>query len=469
MSTPKRICVYGGTFDPAATHHRQLGIELTKYYDLVIVVPCGPRTDKATVNDRSPIHRAISVYWTFRWIDRLKVDYFDLENDEFTRTHDLIARYQEMYPGSEIWIQIGADNLVHGEDGKNKIERHWAHAQRMLETCRFTVLPRPGYELTEDDLPRHCEYLEQINIFGSSKEIRTLAYHRKPFAHLVVPEVAAHIKRYDVYGGRPVLWNTETFENPQPRLLVDPKNPRAIELARRVDEAVPVAEDLSQVNILAPTCGDGGLLDLVQEHWHYRLPMVCLNAGTVGYMLNDVPDQIPADFFEQPVTLYHYPLLLVEYTTADGQTHECYGVNDAVLKVAHGMARMSIKCNGQERVPYVGGDGLIVASVLGSSAYSFSAGGPLLPLDTLDLVITGICTRGSGFESAQVPGDTVVEITNLHPDRWPTRLDVDSLPPVANVVKVTVRYSRYASIQIGSLPGVGLEAKRLRHQFPNAK
>jgi len=468
MNSPKRICVYGGTFDPAGLHHRQIATELAKLYDIVVVVPCGPRLDKATVNDRNPIHRAISVHWTFHDLERVEIDYSDLERDEFTRTHELVERYQKKYQHAQIWTYVGADNLERDQRGISKIKRVWAQAERMLAENLFTIHVRQGYPIHPDDLPRHYEMIE-VNVPGSSSEIRELAYHRKGFEHLVVPRVAEHIERFDVYGGRPVHWSMLEINDPRPWYVVDLGNDRAVALARRIKQVIPGTEDFVQANFLSPICGDGGMLDLVQKFWGMRLPMVCLNAGTVGYMLNDVPNDVRADYFAQSITLYHFPLLLVTFTTADGQTHQSYAVNDAVFKAdGDGQARISVSCDGQLRVPSASGDGVIVASVLGSSAYSFNAGGPLLPLYSQDLVITGICTKGSGLESEQVPGDTVVTLENLGDDRWPTKLVVDRTR-YDNVVKVVVRYSRVASIMLGSLPGVGLGAKRLRHQFPKSQ
>jgi len=465
MNSPKRICVYGGTFDPAAIHHRQIGEELTRYYDLVIVVPCGPRTDKATVNDRSPIHRAISVHWTFHDLDGVEIDYSDLERDSFTPTHELVDRYQTKYPNAEIWIYVGSDNFERDGNNVSKVRRVWAQADRMLNENLFLIHMRKGYPIHPDDLPRHHQLFE-FEVPGSSSEVRDLAFHRRDFEHLVIPEVFEHIRLFDVYGGRTVHKATKTFEDPRPYYLVDQNNSRALELARRVEAVIPGVTDPSQANFLSPICGDGGLLGVVPGNWFNRLPMICLNAGTVGYMLNDVPDQLSADYFTQPVNLYHFPLLHVVYTTSDGKVHQRYAVNDAVLKVGRGVGRLSVGCDGQMLIPYVSGDGLIICATIGCSAYSKGAGGPLLHLTSQDILVTGICTQNSDFGHVQIPGDTTVQVNNLNPDRWPTRLEIDNLPPVDNVVSVIVRHSRYASIQIGSLPGVGLEAKRLRHQFP---
>ena len=54
----KRIAVFGGTFNPPGLHHRAIAIELSKHFDEVVIVPCGPRDDKPKTKDVEPIARA---------------------------------------------------------------------------------------------------------------------------------------------------------------------------------------------------------------------------------------------------------------------------------------------------------------------------------------------------------------------------------------------------------------------------
>ena len=59
------------------------------------LVPCGPRPDKPTTNDVDPIHRAIMGDLTFRNLDRVRVELFDLEQLTFSKTHELDERFRE--------------------------------------------------------------------------------------------------------------------------------------------------------------------------------------------------------------------------------------------------------------------------------------------------------------------------------------------------------------------------------------
>src|SRR3954454_21375778 len=102
----KRIAVFGGSFNPPALHHRKLVEDLLPHFDEVVVVPCGPRPDKPTTNDVDPIHRAIMGDLTFRNLDRVRVELFDLEQSTFSRTHELDERFRAE---GEPWHVVGSD------------------------------------------------------------------------------------------------------------------------------------------------------------------------------------------------------------------------------------------------------------------------------------------------------------------------------------------------------------------------
>src|SRR3972149_1858278 len=101
----KRVAIYGGSFNPPGVHHRAVVEALLDRFDEVRVVPCGPRPDKEVSNDIDPIHRATMLDMTFRGLNRVSVDLFDLEQAVFTRTHELETRYQE---AGEIWHAVGS-------------------------------------------------------------------------------------------------------------------------------------------------------------------------------------------------------------------------------------------------------------------------------------------------------------------------------------------------------------------------
>ena len=93
----KKIAIFGGSFNPAGVHHRDIVAKLAKLdFAKVYVIPCGPRPDKPSTNDIPAIHRAVMADKTFHGIsDKVEVLLFDLENGTFTRNHEFEELFAE--------------------------------------------------------------------------------------------------------------------------------------------------------------------------------------------------------------------------------------------------------------------------------------------------------------------------------------------------------------------------------------
>ena len=73
-----KIAAFGGSFNPPGLHHRAIAEALARQFDRVDVIPCGPRPDKATVDDVDPAHRAAMAHLMFQGIPNVRVDESDL-------------------------------------------------------------------------------------------------------------------------------------------------------------------------------------------------------------------------------------------------------------------------------------------------------------------------------------------------------------------------------------------------------
>ncbi len=204
----KHIAVYGGSFNPPGSHHRAVVERVMRQscrlrIDEMAVVPCGPRPDKAAINDVAPVHRAVMCDLTFRGMPNVRVDLFDLESSIFTRHHQLQERYAA--DGSQVWHVVGADLLKGGAGSGSPIQKKWAHGDELWQYCNFIVVHRQGFPLDDADLPPHCEVVAIRDSFGadlvsgSSSELRRRISGHQPYEGLVVPEVHDHIERYGLY------------------------------------------------------------------------------------------------------------------------------------------------------------------------------------------------------------------------------------------------------------------------------
>jgi len=135
------------------------------------------------------------------------------------------------------------------------------------------------------------------------------------------------------------------------------------------------------------------------------------------------------------------------------QTLRC--LNDAVFSRGEisRLIRLAVRVNGEALTEF-NADGLIIATPTGSTAYSLSAGGPILAPESGSLVITPICPHTLTNRSIIVADSAVVEIEATERD-YPVYLTVDGRKPVHIESGSTVTVRKAAkSLPLAALPGV---------------
>jgi NAD kinase len=456
----KRIAVFGGSFNPPGLHHRNLAAELTRHFDEVIIVPCGPRPDKPTTNDVDPIHRAIMNDIAFRGLDKVRLELFDLEHSTFTKTHEL----DEMFgKEGEVWHVVGSDLVRGGSDRDSFIHRVWDHGGDLWNTLRFAVVPRRGHDYSAEDLPPNSTVLPvEVDIDGSSFAVREKAFHRERLDGLVTPEVASYIDRYRLYRGTVVGRASSWSFEPQLKIFYDERNPKAAEIASAYDR---FASDTP--NCIMAVGGDGTMLQAIRSLWRLRLPFFGVNAGHLGFLMNareEVPENVVP---EEGLMLRHMPLLYVETDGADGETRSDLAFNDTWIQRAGSQTSwVEVKINGNVRIPKLVSDGVLLATAAGSTAYARSMGATPLLADSPAMILVGSnVMMPPGFKSALLSLDAEIEWTSLGGEKRPLHAYVDGVFQ-GEVRALRARASRTAAVEIAFCPSHDMAEKIARLQFP---
>jgi len=437
-----RIALFGGSFNPPGLHHRRIAQALHQHFDLVLVVPCGPRGDKNTTNILPPVYRAALADMAFEGLPKVEVDLFDLEQDRFTRSHELDRRYA---PRGEVWHVVGVDLTKGGARGEAEIQRFWEHGERLWNTARFVVLSRPGHAFDPADLPPHHELLE-LDIPGSSSAIRELLARGDSVEGLVAPRPLAYIQRYGLFRApNPSSWARGTLAHASYRLQADMDNPKVAAWAHHFSPAT--AGDDAQ--FIATLGGDGTMLRCIREHWRERLPFFGVNAGHLGFLMNGAQAVFATEFPPLDVIFRQLPMLYLEFDDEHGRCQTAYGFNDAwVERVTSQSAWLKVSVNGVIRLPKLVADGALVATAAGSTAYARSMGASPLLADTPAWLLVGSnVMEPVDWKSALLSTDTVVEITCLDPANRPIRAYVDGLDQ-GIVHTLRARISRAAAAEL---------------------
>ena len=269
------------------------------------------------------------------------------------------------------------------------------------------------------------------------KTVGLIAHTGKPGAADLVGKVCAEFARHSV----PVVVEEETA-----KLAKLPDGHSISDLARAVDLIVVLG-------------GDGTILTVVGRLGDTLKPIFGINIGSLGFLTcaastayREAVEAIVAgkiEFSERALLDVHLDPVGPEKRVV----LRC--LNDAVFSRGEisRLIRLAVRVNGEALTEF-NADGLIIATPTGSTAYSLSAGGPILVPDSGAFVITPICPHVLTNRSIIVDDSAVVEVEATEPDH-PVFLTIDGRAPVHVEVGSVVTVRKAAqSLPLASLPGV---------------
>jgi NAD+ kinase len=185
--------------------------------------------------------------------------------------------------------------------------------------------------------------------------------------------------------------------------------------------------------------GDGYLLSVITE-LGADYTYLGLNSGSLGFMLNDVVDlkETAALLAAQSWRVDRMPRLKMEATTPQGASFESLALNDVYLQRMTGQTtHLRVRVNGVRVVDRMVCDGLILATALGSTAYSFSAGGSACHPELRLMQLTAICPHAPRLPPITLPLTAQVEIQVLDCEKRPARVVTDGVDhPGVNRVRI---------------------------------
>jgi NAD+ kinase len=152
--------------------------------------------------------------------------------------------------------------------------------------------------------------------------------------------------------------------------------------------------------------------------------------------------------------------------TAAGRVEEALAFNEVtVIRHTGQSANIRVVVDRVERIAKFVGDGMIVATAAGSTAYNLSAHGPIVPLGASVLALTPVSPfRPRRWRGALLPHTTEVVFENLDPQKRPLTATAD-FKEIFDVVSVTVREDRSTTVTLLFDPENSLEERIAAEQF----
>lgn len=210
-------------------------------------------------------------------------------------------------------------------------------------------------------------------------------------------------------------------------------------LEARGMRVLPDCADLDDCDLMMVLGGDGTFLHAFEAALPRDIPMLGVNLGRVGFLSEIQPGRLEEDVELLAAGRYGIESrMLLEVRTASGQA--AFALNEVAFNRSDssvGVLSLSVSANGGV-VDRFSGDGLIVATPTGSTAYSMAAGGPIVAPGMDCMLLTPICPHTLAARPIVISDRQVVTVSILG-DKRRARVIVDGRHVIAPDDGVTVR------------------------------
>lgn len=223
--------------------------------------------------------------------------------------------------------------------------------------------------------------------------------------------------------------------------------------------------NIKDADVIVALGGDGFMLESMHRFMATGLPIYGMNKGTVGFLLNNYQE---ADLHERlengQITKLH-PLRMTAEDMS-GKRIEALAINEvSLLRESRQTAKIQIAVDGHVKVEELTCDGVLVATPAGSTAYNYSAHGPILPVNAGVLALTPISAfRPRRWRGAILPREAKIEFKVLESKKRPVSAVADAVE-ARDISWVTIEEAPDITINLLFDPEHNLEKRILDEQF----
>lgn len=221
----------------------------------------------------------------------------------------------------------------------------------------------------------------------------------------------------------------------------------------------------SSADVIVVLGGDGFMLQVLHKFLERKTPIYGMNCGTVGFLMNDynldnLPERLAASRSSQLHPLSMYARCL------SGKEIEALAINEVSLfRESRQAAKVRVTIDHVVRLGELVADGVLVATPAGSTAYNFSAGGPIIPLGGNLLALTPLAPfRPRRWRGALLNHGSSINFEILEPDKRPVSAVAD-FTEIRDVTSVFISEQRKISLTLLFDPEHNLEERITKEQF----
>ena len=222
---------------------------------------------------------------------------------------------------------------------------------------------------------------------------------------------------------------------------------------------------LSEADAIVVLGGDGFMLDILKRYQDLNLPFYGINKGTVGFLMNQNQNENLLNKLNQAEETIIHPLKM-HAKKIDGSKEDHLAINEiSILRSGSQAAKLKIVVDNLVRLEELVCDGALVSTPAGSTAYNYSAHGPILPIDSNILALTAMAAfRPRRWRGALIPSNAKIEFFIKDSNKRPVSAYADS-KEVKNISSVKIESEDDVYYKLLFDKGHGLQERILREQF----
>jgi NAD+ kinase len=218
-------------------------------------------------------------------------------------------------------------------------------------------------------------------------------------------------------------------------------------------------------DVIVALGGDGLMLATLHSCREHGLPVYGMHRGTIGFLMNDFAEDGLHERLAAAEEAVLNPLRM-SAQRADGSVIEALAINEvSLIRGGPQAVKLRISVDGRERMASLVADGALIATPAGSTAYNYSAHGPILPIGADALALTPMAAfRPRRWRGAILPKSAHVVFEVLEAEKRPVAAAADSTE-VRGAVRIEVESVPEIRHHLLFDPGHGLEERLIREQF----
>ena len=223
--------------------------------------------------------------------------------------------------------------------------------------------------------------------------------------------------------------------------VISDKNKNSESIKSKLEKKIKFTS-LKKSEIIIVIGGDGFMLQTLKKFHKFKKPFYGINSGDYGFLMNKFNNKKIIKNFAKTDLIKISPLQMI-VKNKFGKLKKSIAINEiSILRQSRQAASISIKNGSRFIIKKLTGDGLLVSTPAGSTAYNLSVHGPILNLNSNKLAVSPVSPfRPRRWKGKIISNKSKINIKNLNPKKRPISAVADNVE-VRNAVEIKIKQDK---------------------------